>query len=48
LLAQRNDPGLEAAYRGEAEAHKYDPGTCMLPEDDVTTALYVAEDVDLA
>ncbi len=48
FLAQRGDPALELAYREEAEAHGHQPGMCMLPEDDVTTALFVAEDVDLA
>ena len=48
FLAQRGDPALEHAYREEAEAHGHRPGTCLLPEDDATTALFVAEDVDLA
>jgi len=48
FFAQRSDPALEPAYREEAEAHGHRPGTCMLPEDDATTALFVAEDVDAA
>ena len=48
FLAQRSDPALEPAYRSEAIAHGYQPGMCMLPEDDATTALFVADDVDHA
>jgi alkanesulfonate monooxygenase SsuD/methylene tetrahydromethanopterin reductase-like flavin-dependent oxidoreductase (luciferase family) len=48
FLAQRGDPALERAYREESEAHGHEPGMCLLPEDDATTALFVAEDVDLA
>lgn len=48
FFAQRSAPGLEDAYREEAEAHGRTPGTCMLPGDDSTTALFVAEDVDRA
>jgi len=48
FLAQRGDPTLEVAYREESEAHGYEPGMCLLPEDNSTTALFVAEDVDLA
>jgi alkanesulfonate monooxygenase SsuD/methylene tetrahydromethanopterin reductase-like flavin-dependent oxidoreductase (luciferase family) len=48
FLAQRGDPELEQAYRQESEAHGHEPGMCLLPEDDTATALFVAEDVDLA
>lgn len=48
FFAQRTAPGLEDAYRAEAAAHGRTPGTCMLPGDDTTTALFVAEDVDRA
>ncbi|MGA2835570.1 MAG: LLM class flavin-dependent oxidoreductase [Acidimicrobiales bacterium] len=48
FLAQRGDPALERAYRDESEAHGHEPGMCLLPEDDATTALFVAENVDLA
>jgi len=48
FLAQRGDAALEAAYRDEATAHGHRPGMCMLPEDDATTALFVADDVDRA
>lgn len=48
FLAQRGGPAFEPAYRAEAEAHGHRPGRCVMPEDDVTTALFVAEDVDAA
>ena len=48
FLAQRGDPALEHAYRQESEANGHEPGMCLLPEDDATTALFVAEDVDRA
>lgn len=48
FLAQRGDPTLEHAYRESSEAHGHEPGMCLLPADGATTALFVAEDVDLA
>ncbi len=48
FLAQRGGPALEDAYRAESVAHGHEPGMCLLPEDDSTTALFVAEDVELA
>ena len=48
FLAQRSDPELEPAYREAAAEHGHEPGMCLLPDDDTTTALFVAEDVDLA
>ena len=48
FLAQRADPDLEPAYRDAAVAHGHEPGMCLLPDDGTTTALFVAEDVDLA
>ncbi len=48
FLAQRSDPALEPAFREAEAAHGHEPGMCLLPDDDTTTALFVAEDVDLA
>ena len=48
FLAQRTDPALEPAYREAALAHGHEPGMCLLPEDDATTALFVADEVDRA
>jgi alkanesulfonate monooxygenase SsuD/methylene tetrahydromethanopterin reductase-like flavin-dependent oxidoreductase (luciferase family) len=48
FLAQRGDPALEHAYREESGLHGHEPGMCLLPDDDAATALFVAEDVELA
>ncbi len=48
FFAQRGGPALETAYREEAEAHGHRPGTCMLPDADTATAVFVAEDLDAA
>jgi alkanesulfonate monooxygenase SsuD/methylene tetrahydromethanopterin reductase-like flavin-dependent oxidoreductase (luciferase family) len=48
FLAQSGDESLRAAYVEEAESHGHAPGWCMLPPDDLTTTLFVADDVDQA
>jgi len=48
FFAQSGDESLRTAYLEEAEAHGRRPGWCMLPADDMTTALFVADDLDRA
>jgi alkanesulfonate monooxygenase SsuD/methylene tetrahydromethanopterin reductase-like flavin-dependent oxidoreductase (luciferase family) len=48
FLAQSSDETLRAAYVEEAELQGHVPGWCMLPPDDLTTTLFVADDVDQA
>ena len=48
LFAQSGDQMLRSAYVDEAETHGHQPGWCMLPDDDMTTALFVADDLDRA
>jgi len=48
FLAQSGDESLRAAYVEAAESHGHAPGWCMLPPDDLTTTLFVADDVDQA
>ena len=48
FFAQSADESLRAAYVEEAETHGHRPGWCMLPPDDMTTALFVADDLDRA
>ena len=48
FFAQAGDESLRTAYLEEAEAHGRQPGWCMLPADDMTTALFVADDLDRA
>ena len=48
FFAQSGDESLRTAYLEEAEVHGRQPGWCMLPADDMTTALFVADDLDRA
>ena len=48
FFAQSGDESLRSAYEEEAEAHGHRPGWCMLPADDMTTAMFVADDLDRA
>jgi alkanesulfonate monooxygenase SsuD/methylene tetrahydromethanopterin reductase-like flavin-dependent oxidoreductase (luciferase family) len=48
FFGQSGDEGLRTAYEAESEAHGHRPGWCMLPPDDMTTALFVADDLDRA
>ena len=48
FLAQSGDEALRDAYVDESETHGHAAGWCMLPPDDLTTTLFVADDVDRA
>jgi alkanesulfonate monooxygenase SsuD/methylene tetrahydromethanopterin reductase-like flavin-dependent oxidoreductase (luciferase family) len=48
FFAQSGDASLRVAYEEESEAYGHRPGWCMLPPDDMTTALFVADDLDRA
>ena len=48
FFAQSSDEALRTAYLREAETHGHRPGWCMLPPDDLTTTLFVADDLDRA
>jgi alkanesulfonate monooxygenase SsuD/methylene tetrahydromethanopterin reductase-like flavin-dependent oxidoreductase (luciferase family) len=48
FFAQSGDESLRSVYEAEAEANGQTPGWCMLPPDDMTTALFVADDLDRA
>ena len=48
FFGQSGDEALRTAYELEAVAHGHQPGWCMLPPDDMTTALFVADDLDRA
>ena len=48
FFAQSAEEALRTAYIDEAEANGHTPGWCMLPADDMTTALFVADDLDRA
>ncbi|HEY4928796.1 MAG TPA: LLM class flavin-dependent oxidoreductase [Acidimicrobiales bacterium] len=48
FFGQSGDDALRTAYEAEAVAHGHQPGWCMLPPDGMTTALFVADDLDRA
>jgi alkanesulfonate monooxygenase SsuD/methylene tetrahydromethanopterin reductase-like flavin-dependent oxidoreductase (luciferase family) len=48
FLSQGGDPALEDIYAEAARANGHEPGWCMLPAADTTTAMFVADDVDRA
>jgi len=48
FFARSGDGTLRTAYEEESESHGHRPGWCMLPPDDLTTALFVADDLDRA
>ena len=48
FFGQSGDEALRAAYTEESVAHGHRPGWCMLPPDDLTTVLFVSDDLDRA
>src|SRR5205085_5452010 len=48
FFAQTNTPGLEEAYRAEAESHGHAPRNCMLADPTAPATTFVADDADKA
>jgi alkanesulfonate monooxygenase SsuD/methylene tetrahydromethanopterin reductase-like flavin-dependent oxidoreductase (luciferase family) len=48
FMAQKGDPALGAAYEQACRENGHTPGMCMLPNPDVASTVFVAEDVDKA
>jgi alkanesulfonate monooxygenase SsuD/methylene tetrahydromethanopterin reductase-like flavin-dependent oxidoreductase (luciferase family) len=48
FLAQGNPPGLEDAYRAEAARLGNEPGNCMIPDPNLPSTTFVADDLDRA
>ncbi len=48
FFAQGGGPGLSEAYAEEARAHGHEPGWCMVPPADMTTTMFVSDDLDRA
>jgi alkanesulfonate monooxygenase SsuD/methylene tetrahydromethanopterin reductase-like flavin-dependent oxidoreductase (luciferase family) len=48
FLSQGGDPGLEDIYNQACREHGMDPGFCFVPPRDMTTCLFVADDLDAA
>jgi alkanesulfonate monooxygenase SsuD/methylene tetrahydromethanopterin reductase-like flavin-dependent oxidoreductase (luciferase family) len=48
LMAQANPPGLQEAYESACRSAGHEPGFVQLPNADIPTAVFVADDVDHA
>ncbi|MHB1584585.1 MAG: LLM class flavin-dependent oxidoreductase [Acidimicrobiales bacterium] len=48
FFAQGGGPALADAYAEEARAHGHEPGFCMVPPADMTTTMFVSDDLDRA
>jgi alkanesulfonate monooxygenase SsuD/methylene tetrahydromethanopterin reductase-like flavin-dependent oxidoreductase (luciferase family) len=48
FFAQGGGPTLADAYADEARAHGHEPGLCMVPPADMTTTMFVSDDLDRA
>lgn len=48
FFAQGGDQTLHDAYAHEARAHGHEPGWCMVPTADMTTTMFVSDDLDQA
>lgn len=48
FFAQGGGPELEEIYAASARAHGNEPGACMIPPTDMTTSVFVADDLDRA
>jgi alkanesulfonate monooxygenase SsuD/methylene tetrahydromethanopterin reductase-like flavin-dependent oxidoreductase (luciferase family) len=48
FIAQGGDQALHDVYAHEARAHGHEPGWCMVPSSDMTTTMFVSDDLDRA
>lgn len=48
FFAQGGGPTLGDVYADEARAHGHEPGWCMVPPADMTTTMFVSDDLDRA